>query len=82
MIPIYVADHWIGQWVFTLFSIDSFSYNPLWVEKVNRFIWSATGVKGLSLWAFLVGGNILAILIALGLYLFCRILYRQSWAAS
>jgi len=73
MIPIYSANHLVGQLIFKWCSIDCYAYNPHWLEYINSKIQALTGLQGISLWAFLVGGNILAIVVAGAVYLI-------SWA--
>jgi len=68
MVPIYSFDHFFGKWLFGLFNIDYLSWEPVWVESCNLFLKQHTGINGLSLSAFLVGGNLLAIVISAMLY--------------
>jgi uncharacterized protein (DUF2062 family) len=67
-LPIYALDHYFGQWLFEIFNIDSMQFDPAWVESCNMMLKSYTGISGLSLSAFLVGGNLLALGISVMLY--------------
>lgn len=69
MVPIYSFDHFFGKWLFSFFNIDPMSLNPAWVASLNFFLERYTGISGLSLTAFLIGGNLLAISISVILYL-------------
>ena len=61
MVPVYSIDHVFGKWLFGLLSIDAMQWNPVWIESCNLFLKQHTGIAGLSLSAFLVGGNLLGI---------------------
>jgi uncharacterized protein (DUF2062 family) len=68
MVPIYAADHVVGDGIFYLFGIDGMQLNPDWVCRLNTWITHYTGLEGVSFWAFLVGGNLLSIFLALTVY--------------
>jgi uncharacterized protein (DUF2062 family) len=68
MMPVYAIDHIFGQWVFDLFAINHFEWDPVWVGACNVFLKEHTGITGLSLSAFLVGGNLLGLGISVMLY--------------
>ena len=68
MMPVYALDHLFGKWLFSLFEIDSFAWDPAWVESCNLFLKEHTGITGLSLTAFFVGGNLLGIGMSVMLY--------------
>jgi len=67
-IPIYAMDHVFGKWLLGIFNIDGMQFDPEWVESCNLFLKTHTGISGLSLTAFLVGGNLLAVSISVMLY--------------
>jgi len=68
MVPVYSIDHLFGTWLFNYLNIDYLQLEPVWVESCNVFLKEHTGITGLSLSAFLVGGNLLAIGISIILY--------------
>jgi|GEM_PF-2951604 len=72
MIPLCVLNHIIGQQLFGFFDIDGVQWDPSWAESVSLFIQYYTGISGLSLSAFLVGGNLLGISISVMLYPFIK----------
>lgn len=68
MLPIYSFDHFFGKWLFGVLCIDHASCDPLWMGSLNAFLEHHTGISGLSLSAFLIGGNLLAVAISVMLY--------------
>lgn len=68
MMPVYAIDHLFGKWLFTTLEIDYLQWDPAWVETCNAFLQQHTGITGLSLTAFLVGGNLLGIGVSVMLY--------------
>jgi len=68
MVPVYSIDHLFGSWFFNCLEIDCTQLDPSWVESCNLFLKHHTGISGLSLSAFLVGGNLLAVGISVMLY--------------
>jgi uncharacterized protein (DUF2062 family) len=64
MLPIYGIDYWLGTWLFSFTSIDHYAYNPRWIIVCNEWLQHYIGYDNFSLWAFLVGGNVLAALVA------------------
>jgi len=68
MLPIYATDHVVGDNILTWFGIDSTQLNPSWISTFNDWLFNNTGIKGLKLWSFLVGGNLLSIVLAIIIY--------------
>lgn len=68
MVPVYSIDHLFGVWFFDCLAIDYTRLDPVWVESCNLFLKQHTGISGLSLCAFLVGGNLLATGISVMMY--------------
>jgi len=68
MIPVYSLDHYFGKWLLHSLEIDYAYLEPTWVESCTLFIKENTGISGLSLSAFLIGGNVLGISIAIIMY--------------
>lgn len=64
MVFIYWACHAFGQYIMqSLFNTDLLAHNPSWMNWLNLKL-SCLGIPNLSLWAFMIGGHILAILAA------------------
>jgi len=78
MIPIYTLDYLIGCWLFAFFNIDGASYNPVWVAYLSTQCERYLGIEGLSLWPFIVGGNLLALILAGILYLIITFFYQAQ----
>jgi uncharacterized protein (DUF2062 family) len=75
-IPIYTIDHLFGQWIFNLCNIDGTQWDPAWIEWCNEFLYTHVGISGVSLSAFLVGGNLLAIGISVIMYPIAKRLFE------
>jgi len=81
--PVYALDHLFGKWLFTCLDIDYLQWDPIWVESCNAFLKEHTGIAGLSLSAFFIGGNLLAIGTSVMLYpimkrVFARYLLKSA----
>jgi len=69
MMPVYIFDYVVGCWVCSsLFDSDMLMYNPSWMQWFNGHVTHYTSLSDISLWSFLIGGNILGIGSALFLY--------------
>jgi len=72
MIPIYGGDYLFGQYLlcswFGLSSASVCALDPAWMSGVNSFLHTYTGIEQVSFWGFLLGGNVLGIGLAFGLY--------------
>ena len=72
MIPIYGADYLLGEQIlcswFGSSSEAVCSLDPVWMSGVNNFLHTTVGIERVSLWGFLLGGNILGIIFGVGLY--------------
>jgi uncharacterized protein (DUF2062 family) len=77
MVPIYSFDHFFGKWLFTVLDIDHMSWDPAWLVPFNAFLERHTGIGGLSLSAFLIGGNLLAVAISVMLYMPMKRVFRR-----
>lgn len=62
MLPVYGSGYIFGDWVVRLFGIDH-SHNPAWMQSCNTVILNYTGLSGISFWGFLIGGNILGVIL-------------------
>ena len=77
MIPVYVADYAAGKFIIgRILGIDLFPYNPSWMNWLNLKL-SCLGIPNLSLWTFIIGGNILGLLLAFAAYPFLLHFYRR-----
>jgi len=68
MVPVYGAGHLVGDWLFALFRCDGLQWNPWWVKSLNVSIAPYLGGTHISLWSFLIGGNLLGIVMSIAVY--------------
>lgn len=68
MVPVYTSGYVVGDWVLSCISSDIVSYNPHWMHWINDRLVYYVGIKGISLWAFLIGGNILGVVFGIVCY--------------
>jgi len=69
MVFVYSSGYFVGEWILgTLCGIDTASCNPYWVQWFNELLHSKTGLQGIAFWSFMVGGNLLGLLVAGMLY--------------
>lgn len=65
MVPLYLSDYAVGLWVCNrLFESNLMTHNPSWMQWLNVKL-SCMGIANLSLWAFIIGGHIVAIIASL-----------------
>lgn len=61
MVPLYLGDYTVGLWVCDkLFHSNLVKYNPSWMQWLNVKL-SCLGIPNISLWAFIIGGHLVAI---------------------
>lgn len=77
MLPIYSIDYFFGNWVFKLFGVNPLMFNPCWMDRFNNIVFEYTGVSGISFWSFMVGGNLLGLLISVSLYPVVRLVFEK-----
>ncbi len=77
IIPIFWTDHWFGRWILTHWGATGWiDANPFWMEAINGKI-QAFGFSGFSLWAFIIGGNLLALAFSIMLYPISKKLFER-----
>lgn len=78
MVPVYAADYVVGDWVCSgLCGFDMLGTNPAWMSGFNTWLSYYTGFQGVSLYSFLIGGNLLGIGAALALYPIMRYVFSM-----
>ncbi len=69
LIPVYAADYGLGYWLLhKLLALDVAAINPWWMQTCSMYFEQKLGLPLPCIWSFLIGGNILGIVIALVLY--------------
>jgi uncharacterized protein (DUF2062 family) len=69
MVPIYSADYFFGDFlVHKVFGCATVTWNPTWMNWINHQLSVYCGISNISLTAFLVGGNILGLMVGILLY--------------
>lgn len=64
MVLIYGIGYLFGDWVLTSIGINHYAFNPSWIGMINGKLIAATGYGNVSLPAFLLGGNLLGLMLA------------------
>lgn len=68
MVPVYGLSYLFGDWILSFFGVNHYAWNPSWVSKGNELLSQYITLSGFSFWAFMIGGNILGIGLALLAY--------------
>ena len=73
MIPIFMADYAFGHWLFSkVLKLNLIDYNPNFMNFINKqveyYLGKYISISALSLWEFILGGTILALLSGLIAY--------------
>lgn len=78
MVPVHGAGYFFGEFIFYTLGINSKAWNPAWVEMLNAKITTYVPIPSISFWSFMVGGNLLGILIAGMLYPILKFIVLRS----
>lgn len=62
MIPLYLCGYWVGQWL--LSGIDVAAWDPAWMHSFKGTLTYYAGIHNVSLLPFVVGCNVLGLLMA------------------
>jgi uncharacterized protein (DUF2062 family) len=83
MVPLYMSDYIVGLKIFALLGLDPHAWaNPCWANWLNGKLTYYIGLPKLSLWAFVIGGNVLGLAVSLALYPFIIRIFRRILAHS
>jgi uncharacterized protein (DUF2062 family) len=70
MVPVYMSGYFFGYWCLHSWWGVAVSFaNPWWMEPVNNFLHSRLGIGDISLWAFMLGGNVLGVFLGVLCYI-------------
>lgn len=82
MVPLYLGDYAVGLWISNwLFESDLVAYNPSWMQWLNVKL-SCLGIPNLSLWAFIIGGHVVAILASIIAFPLLMVFFKKILKAS
>lgn len=86
MIPIALLDYVVGAGFLKLVGLDLSAYDPRWMEWVNRklgvWLFPYLGIKKLSFWAYFIGGNLIALPLAIVSYPALKKMYKKGLAKA
>lgn len=69
MVAVYSAGYYVGEWFLRGFlGFDLLVLNPVWMDYCNQLLTQYIGLSHISLWAFLLGGNLLGCLLGILMY--------------
>lgn len=69
LVPVYAADYGVGYWlIHKVLEFDVTAINPEWMATCSTYFEQKLGLPLPCIWSFLIGGNILGILLAIALY--------------
>lgn len=78
MVPVYMAGYAVGYGLLHWWlKIAVGVVNPWWMQSVNNFLRNHLGLTEVSFWAFMVGGNILGIVLAGLCYMLMLPIFRR-----
>jgi len=78
MVPVYSTDYLFGEWFLRkVIGVDALSLNPFWMEPLNGFVYKYTGIAGISFWSFMIGGNLLGLLVSVILYPVVKSIFKR-----
>jgi len=78
MVPIYSTDYFFGEiFLKKVLGLNTLSLNPSWMEPVNNIVSNYIGISGISFWSFIIGGNLLGLLISVMLYPIVKVVFER-----
>jgi uncharacterized protein (DUF2062 family) len=78
MVPLYAIDYLFGDWFLSFILGNNFlMFNPSWMSWINQPLTYYTGIRDLSFWSFMVGGNLLGIIVSVILYPILTVFFRM-----
>lgn len=84
MVPVYMSGYVLGYWLLhSLWGLPVIGSNPLWMQSVNSFLQVKLGITNISFWAFMLGGNVLGVVLGMICYVvllpvFVRLALQQK----
>ncbi len=68
MVPVYALDCMFGDLFFNSLGINPVLLNPSWMAPINQFLATYIGLNNISFWSFIIGGNLLGLIMSGILY--------------
>lgn len=69
MVPIYMSGYLCGYWILhSWWGMSVTGSNPLWMSYINAKLAYYLGVVDVSFWAFMLGANLVGVILAFVLY--------------
>ena len=76
LVPIFAADYGFGYWLLhKVFHFKTQDINPSFVKYVNDFLYAKLGIPRACFWSFIIGGNLLAVILAIIAYFVAKPLF-------
>lgn len=78
MVPIYMSGYLCGYWILhSWWGLSIAAVNPGWMVWINTKLTYYLGIVDVSFWAFMIGANIVGVLLALITYPLFHSLFRR-----
>lgn len=83
LVPVFSSGYATGYLILhTLLGLQTRDINPWWMTKINLFLETIVGTPHVCFWSFMVGANVLGVVLAFILYpllkqVFCRLVSDQ-----
>lgn len=78
MVPLMAGGYWVGYTLLhNVMGLSLEALNPAIMSTVNVYIQKYVGIQDVSFWAFMLGGNILGVAVAVGMYPFLLLLFNE-----
>ena len=77
-IPIFLGDYAFGYWLLhKVLHLKTEAINPAWATGINEFLYAKLGIPHACFWSFMVGGNIVAIVLAVVSYPLIKPVFKR-----
>lgn len=69
MVPIHMSGYLCGYWILhSWYGLSVTGFNPSWMSHINAKLAYCLGMVNISFWAFMLGANLVGIILAFVLY--------------
>jgi uncharacterized protein (DUF2062 family) len=78
MVPLMLGGYWVGYKILhTWLELSVEAINPPLMHLINDYLYQYLGLQDVSFWAWMLGGNIVGVAVALGAYPFLYALFKK-----